>query len=178
MEYLFKSERLGFRTWREEDIAPFAAICEDVDVMRHFPTTLDYEQTSDLVNRMKKHYEEYGYTYYAVDHLADERLIGFIGMCYQTYESPYTPCTDIGWRLDKRYWRRGLASEGATRCLEHAWEHLDIHRIIAVCTAQNLPSEKVMEKIGMHYLGSFDHPSLVSTPSLSNCKTYEILRPD
>ncbi len=36
-EYIFKSERLGFRKWRNEDLEEFAKLNSDEDVMEHFP---------------------------------------------------------------------------------------------------------------------------------------------
>lgn len=57
-------------------------------------------------------------------------LIGFIGLAYQTYESDFTPATDIGWRLKSSAWGKGYATEGAKRCLQYAFEDLKLEKVI------------------------------------------------
>ena len=97
-EYLFQSERLGFRNWIDSDIAKMIDISSDSDVMEFFPAIATKIQTEEFIDRMKLMCIEKGYCYFAVDQLKDESFIGFIGLCYQTYESQFTPSVDIGWR--------------------------------------------------------------------------------
>ena len=113
MKYIFSSERLGFRNWQEEDITPMTEINNDPDVMAFFPGLLNEEQTTAFVQRMMAQYENKGFCYFAVDELATGNFIGFIGMSEQSFEAPFTPCVDIGWRLRPDAWNQGLASEGA-----------------------------------------------------------------
>lgn len=51
---------------------------------------------------------------------------------------------EIGWRLDKRFWKKGYASEGATACLEYAFNILKMNEIYSFTAVLNQPSEKVM----------------------------------
>lgn len=87
-----------------------------------------------------------------------------IGLAHQKYKTIYTPAIDIGWRLKKSAWGNGYATEGAKRCLEHAFNELNILKVIAVCTVHNKKSEKVMQKIGMVKKGSFMHPEVSMYP--------------
>ena len=151
-----------------------AAINANAEVMRFFPSTQTKEETKGFIQRAQKSYEERGYTYFAVDHLADQKMIGFIGLAYQKYESPFTPATDIGWRLDPAYWGRGLATEGAKASLEYGLKELKLPQIIAVAVEQNLPSIRVMEKIGLKKIGNFKHPMLKEYPALEACVAYGI----
>ena len=41
-QYIFQSERLGFRNWITNDIEKMTAINEDVDVMHYFASTQIY----------------------------------------------------------------------------------------------------------------------------------------
>ena len=175
--YIFTSERLGFRNWREEDIAPFAQMNKDTEVMRHFPKTLTTQESTELIDRLKKHYIEHGYTYYAVEVLTTGELIGFIGIAYQDYETPFTPATDIGWRLKTSAWGKGYATEGALKCLEFAFNELHLSHIVSVCTENNTSSENVMKKIGMTKKGIFKHSKLKDYPALEKCLWYEIMNP-
>lgn len=172
MNYLFESERLGFRAWSAEDLPRMAAINADPEVMRFFPATVTEQQTQDFITRMQVMFQEKGYCYYAVDEKAGGNLIGFIGLFWQTYEAPFTPATDIGWRLAKKFWGKGYATEGAARCLRHAFDELRLDRVVATAPSVNQPSVHVMEKIGLQKLGEFIHPRLAGNPRLEHCVYY------
>ena len=172
--YLFTSERLGFRNWRAEDLAAFAMMNADLEVMEHFPSTLTDEESSNLIKRLQERYEEYGYTYYACELLDTIELIGFIGLVYQDYESSFCPATDIGWRLKRSAWGKGYATEGAKRCLEYAFKDLKLQKVISTCTIGNTQSERVMQKLGMIKQGEFNHPDLILFPNYQKCLWYEL----
>jgi RimJ/RimL family protein N-acetyltransferase len=69
---------------------------------------------------------------------------------------------DLGYRLVRRYWRQGLASEASRVLLQHAFDTVGQSRVIAQTMAVNLGSRGVMEAIGMRYVRtyfpSFDEP--------------------
>ena len=145
-EYLFKSDRLGFRNWINSDI-----------------------------DKMRLMYSVRGYCYFAVEQLKDESFIGFIGLCYQDYESPVTPNIDIGWRLNKKCWNNGFATEGAKKCLEYGFNMIKLRNIISTTPKVNVKSIRVMEKIGMSKLTEFKHPRIKSDNKLSDFVCYEII---
>ncbi|WP_196888636.1 GNAT family N-acetyltransferase [Aureivirga sp. CE67] len=175
-KYDFHSKRLGFRNWIDSDIKKMVEINSDSEVMRFFPATVTFEQTQNFIQRMQKMYKERNYCYFAVDELETGNFIGFIGLCYQDYEAEFTPCTDIGWRLDKKYWNKGYATEGAKRCLEYAFDVLELEKIISTAPMINKPSIAVMEKIGMQKILEFKHSKLKDFPKIENCVCYEINR--
>lgn len=172
--YLFTTQRLGFRNWKSKDIEPMCKLNGDPEVMRFFPTTQDKQKTTQFIERMQKQFAVRDYCYFAVDRLDTKQFIGFIGISYQDYEAPITPCTDIGWRLDKTHWGKGYATEGAKACLSYAFETLDLKKIYSVASHNNLPSISVMKKIGMTYDQEFRHPALNATPELNPCVVYSI----
>lgn len=175
-DYIFTSARLGFRPWTPEDVDEFAKLNADEEVMRYFPKTLSRQEVVELIEQLTLHYKEHKFTYFATEILATKEFIGMIGLAAQTYETVFTPAIDMGWRLKKKAWGKGYATEGAKRCLEYAFNTLNLDKIIAVCTAQNTPSEKVMQKIGMLKKGSFDHPKLMDLPEYKKHLCYEIRR--
>ena len=144
--------------------------------MEYFPSRPTLKETGAFVKRMRKIYYDRGHCYFAADHLESGRLIGFIGLCYQEYSSPFTPCVDIGWRLHKDYWGMGLATEGALKNLDYAFNSLGLDRVRAIASEINLKSIRVMQKIGMESIGSFEHPFLKEYPLLRNCLCYEITK--
>jgi RimJ/RimL family protein N-acetyltransferase len=172
--YLFQSERLGLREWQITDIPQMAAINADPDVMNFFPNTQTHQQTVEFIERMQKLFARKGFCYFAVDTLGNGAFIGFIGCSEQTFESDFTPCTDIGWRLSKRVWGNGYATEGAIKCLDYAFGQLKQKKINAIAPKINLRSEQVMIKIGMKKVGDFKHPLLINNERLQECVLYEI----
>lgn len=172
--YLFQSPRLGFRNWIDADLPKLSAINADPEVMEFFPGTLNPEQNAAFIERMQGMLHDKGFCYFAVDQLSNGAFIGFIGLCEQTYEAPFTPCVDIGWRLDKNHWYKGYATEGATRCLEYGFNELGLKNIKSTAPKINLKSIRVMEKIGMHQQLEFKHPRLLDVPRLVDCVCYEL----
>jgi RimJ/RimL family protein N-acetyltransferase len=62
---------------------------------------------------------------------------------------------DLGYRLVRRYWRQGLASEASRALLRHAFDAVGQSRVIAQAMAVNAGSRSVMEAIGMRYVRTY-----------------------
>ena len=62
---------------------------------------------------------------------------------------------DLGYRLVRRFWRRGLASEASRVLLGHAFETVGQSRVIAQTMTANVGSRGVMEAIGMRYVRTY-----------------------
>ena len=172
--YLFNSERLGFRNWIDSDLSLMIAISGDVDVMKNFPAIATPKQTEEFIERMQVMFSEKKFCYFAVDNLENNSFIGFIGLCYQDYNVDFAPFIDIGWRLDKQYWGKGFATEGAKRCLKYAFKELGLKNIKSTAPLVNLNSINIMKKIGMTKQFEFQHPNLLEYERLVNCVCYEI----
>lgn len=176
--YLFNSERLKFRNWKSEDLPKFASLNSHPEVMKFFPSSLSLEESTRSIERLLQQFEIHGHTYFAVERLDNHQFIGFIGLAYQDYPSPFTPNVDIGWRLIPEAWGKGYATEGARRCIQYAFEELKLEKLIAICPCLNQPSENVMKRIGMKKAGEFIHPLLTHSEHLQYCVAYEILKID
>ena len=170
--YLFRSERLGFRNWNKNDLDAMTAINLDPRVMEFFPSTQNREQTTAFIERMQKSFREKNYCYYAVDEPGGE-LIGFIGFMDKDFVSDFTPAVDIGWRLSTAQWNKGYAFEGAKACMNYGFETLGFEKIISLAPQINERSEKIMKRLGMYKRGEFKHPELDAHPHLQPCVVYE-----
>ncbi len=157
---MIETDRLVLRAWREDDLAPFAAICADPLVMRYFPRPATPDEVAASIARWQVALAAEGPALLATELKATGELIGFIGLIRQTFEASFTPCVEVGWRLAAHVWGQGLAPEGARACLAWGFDDLDQTEIVSLTAVQNLPSRRVMEKIGMlHDPGEdFDHP--------------------
>lgn len=173
MDYIIKTNRLGLRNWKHSDELPFIEMGKDAEVMRHFPTVLSDAESLDLIKRLSDHYKEYGYTYFAVDELETGEFIGFTGLKNQVWESEFTPCVDMGWRLKRAAWGKGFATEAARACLEAAWPKFGLKEVLAFATDTNLASQRVMQKIGMNHIGKVQHPMIKGDSRFRHCEVYK-----
>lgn len=174
MSYIIQTERIGLRNWKESDWNEFAAMNADPEVMRFFETALQKEESLFMLKRLRDHFHTHGYTYFLAENLQTQEFLGFIGLAYQTYETPYSPFVDIGWRLKRAAWGKGYATEGAKACLDFAFDTLNIVEVYSVTPAPNRASEKVMEKIGMKKVEEFEHPKISEGHFLKTCVLYRI----
>ncbi|MEV0002907.1 GNAT family N-acetyltransferase [Micromonospora sp. NPDC050980] len=62
---------------------------------------------------------------------------------------------ELGYRLVRRHWRKGLASEASRRLLRHAFDTVGQRRVIAQTMAVNVGSRGVMEAVGMRYVRTY-----------------------
>ena len=176
--YLFTSQRLGFRAWREDDLAAMAAINADPAVMEFFPALQSEQETRQFITRMNLQMERHGFCYYALDRLDTSELIGFTGLSYKDFEAAFTPCVDIGWRLATSAWNQGFATEAAKRCIQYGFNELQLKEIVSMAPVINVKSIAVMQKTGMHFERYFEHPLLPGDERLRTCALYRVTPAD
>lgn len=156
------TERLLLRGWREADKARYALINADPEVMRHFPSTLTREQSDRMVDRITALWDANSYGLWAVERLDTGMFIGFVGLAPPTWQAAFTPCVEVGWRLASAHWGHGFAPEAALAALAFGFEHVELpnDEIVSFTTKQNVKSQRVMQKIGLHLdpAREFDHP--------------------
>ena len=155
-----ETARLILRNWQETDIEPFIAMNSDPEVMRFFSSTLDAEQTRRFYDVIQQEFSEYGYGLYAAEEKSSGAFMGFIGFHWARMDMDFCPCVEIGWRLARKYWGKGYATEGAKVCLQYGFDRHGFDKVYSFTAVGNVPSQRVMQKIGMHQELYFDHPDI------------------
>jgi len=179
-----ETARLILRPWEDRDRSPLAAILGDPQVRRYYPGTATPEEVNAQIDNAIARTAEFGFHFGAVEHRADGKLIGLLGLGrlsdLMVETIPGHPLVEIGWQLDKAYWGQGLAPEGARACLAYAWTELGLPEVIAYTAAINTPSQRVMEKIGMRRDpdDDFAHPKIAEGHPLRQHVVYRIRRPE
>jgi RimJ/RimL family protein N-acetyltransferase len=180
---IVETDRLIMRPWRDDDRPALAAICGDAEVRRFYPKVLTAEETSAQIDGVIAATARNGFHFAAAELKSTGKLIGFIGLGVIPDRLrdviPGRPRVEIGWQLDKAVWGQGLAPEGARAWLDYGWNTLKLEEIVAFTAAINLPSQRVMEKIGMSREASddFDHPALAPGDRLLKHVLYRIKAP-
>ena len=155
------------REWRSTDLDPFVALNADPIVMKYFPSVLTRKEVEEIMDRIIAHFLQWDYGLFATELKSDGSFIGFIGLSHPRFESHFTPCVEVGWRLRKEVWGKGLATEGAAATLNYAFQTLNEYEIYSFTAVKNIASYRVMEKIGMTRIGTFMHPNLPQDHQLS-----------
>jgi ribosomal-protein-alanine N-acetyltransferase len=156
------TQRLFLRDWRAEDLDGFARMNADPRVMAFFPATLSEEESNHLVERIRSHFLEHGFGLWATVDKSTQQFMGFVGLLVPTFEAPFMPCVEIGWRLAPRFWGRGFATEAAREVLEFGFFRAGLSEIVSMTSTSNLRSIGVMKRLGMirDPMEDFDHPKV------------------
>ncbi|MGM9488502.1 GNAT family N-acetyltransferase [Ideonella sp. YS5] len=149
---ILTTERLRLEPFCDEHLAALNALNRDIEVMRYLggrAETLD--DTRAAIERVKARWAEWGYSWWAfVEHDSGE-LVG--AGCIQHLGRDKAKPLEIGWRLRRDRWGRGLASEAARTMARFAFETLHAPLLRAVCHLDNAASAQVMKRLGMRYSG-------------------------
>jgi RimJ/RimL family protein N-acetyltransferase len=174
------TRRLVLRHWRDGDLGPFRALNGDTRVMQYFPSVLTTEQSDNLASRIRKALAERDYGFWAAEAPSVSAFIGFVGLGRPGFESHFTPCVEIGWRLAEPYWGRGYASEAASAVLRHAFATLELQEVVSFTLPANRRSVAVMERIGMtrSEADDFDRPDLPEGHPMRRHVLYRVRKSD
>ncbi|OOE89395.1 hypothetical protein BZG74_05125 [Salinivibrio sharmensis] len=173
---MYSTERLTLRAWHASDLIPFAALNQDPDVMRYFPSVLSRAQSDAMASHIQSKLADNGFGFWAVELTETREFIGFVGLNRPTFELGHQPFVEIGWRLASPHWGKGYATEAAQKALAIGFEDVELPAIYAFTTESNLPSQAVMKKLGMTPAAPFTflHPHLAADHPLATHVLYAI----
>jgi RimJ/RimL family protein N-acetyltransferase len=153
MKKIIETNRLYLRELTVADAENSYLLNSDEDVIKYTG-----DKTFDSINEAKSFlenynpYQEYGYGRWAVIAKSNEEFLGWCGLKY----SPEIDEVDIGFRFFKKHWNKGYATESAKACLDYGFEKLSLKTIVGRAMEANVASIKVLEKLGMTFVGKFE----------------------
>ena len=153
-----RTERLLMRRWRDSDRAPFAAMNADPEVMRYFPAPQEHAESDRSIDRFEQRFDEQGFGLWALEVLVTGDFIGFTGLNPMPDGVPGAGEQEVGWRLARHAWNRGYATEAARVAIEVGLIRLGLPVIWSMTAVLNVPSQRVMQRLGMVRYRVFDHP--------------------
>lgn len=89
-------------------------------------------------------YQKYGYGRWTILRRSDAQYLGFCGLKFH----PETEETDLGYRLDRRFWGNGYATEAAQVCITYAFTSLKLPFLVGNVHPANEPSKRVLRRLG------------------------------
>lgn len=146
------------RPWRDADREPFAAMNADPEVMEYFPAALTREQSDAFVDRILANMARDGYGLWALE--VDNGFIGYTGLAPLGFEVRGGEFLEVGWRLARRAWGHGYATEAARAALAEGFDRFGLPAVVSVTTRTNERSRRVMRRLGMTRdpADDFEHP--------------------
>jgi len=148
--------------------------------MEFFPGTLTREESDALIDNIESHFVNHGFGLFAAELKSEQKLIGFIGLHVAGFQAHFTPCVEIGWRIGKEFWGKGLATEGSQAVVRWAFDRLTLDSLVSFTVPENVASRRLMEKLGMTHdpADDFDHPKLPPGHRLRRHVLYRMKNPN
>jgi len=167
--YFLTSARLGFRTWRPDDLPLAVAIWGDIEVTRlnggPFAPAYPAARLASEISNLAEH----GYQYWPIFW---RETGAHAGCCGLQPRDAGARIFELGYYLRPPFWRRGLAAEAARAVVGYAFGQLGAQALFAGHHADNASSRRILQDLGFRYTHhEFYAPSGVDEPCY-------LLRPD
>ncbi|TDB65383.1 N-acetyltransferase [Arundinibacter roseus] len=159
MKIFAETERLILREILPTDIDGMFELHSDPEVHRFLgnKTVKNKEETNDLINFVRKQYIDFGIGRWAIIEKNTNNFIGWTGLELVTEPiNNHKNYYDLGYRLIRKYWGQGIATESAVASLKYAFEKLKTDEVFARADSENIGSDKVLKKVGLKLIETFD----------------------
>lgn len=159
MEIFAETERLILREIVSTDRNGLFKIDSDPDVNTYLgrKPVENIEQIDDIIQFIRNQYIENGIGRWAMIEKSTTNFIGWTGLKF-VKETTNNHCNyyDLGYRLNKKYWGKGLATEAAKASLNYGFNDLNLNEIYAMADSKNSASRNVIEKVGLKHIETFE----------------------
>jgi RimJ/RimL family protein N-acetyltransferase len=155
-----RGPRVILRRWRPTDRPAFAAMNADSRVMEFMLKRLTREESDGYADRIEACFAERGYGPWAVEIPGVMDFAGFAGLWPVRPGILSAPAIEIGYRLAQPAWGKGYATEAARLALAQAFDVAGLKEIFSFTAVINQRSQRVMQKLGLVFSDTFEHPSV------------------
>ena len=150
MHIIFETPRLILRRFTEADAPLILQLNSDPEIIKYVhERVLHTEEEARVIitNIILPQYEK-KLGRWAMFSKADNEFIGWCGLKHL----PEKGEIDLGYRLNKKCWGKGYATEAAAHTLEYGFNVLQIPLITGKAHVENAASLKILEKVGMKFI--------------------------
>ncbi|PBJ14589.1 GNAT family N-acetyltransferase [Flavobacterium sp. ACN6] len=116
------------------------------------------EESIDMIQNIQKQYKDFGIGRWAVVLKETNEFIGWSGIKYITNEiNNHKNFYELGYRFIEKHWGKGYASESGKAFVDYAFKDMKVEALYAYADAGNENSRKILEKLGFHFVNSFEY---------------------
>lgn len=171
-----ETKRLILKLPELSDFNDLLALRADPDVMRYIGNgdIQTLVQVKDFLTMAMDYQKKYGIGFCSVFEKESGDFIGQAGLFHTSFNDTQ-PDIEIAYRLHKKYWGRGYATELVKALIRWGFEHLSVQKLVAGAHPDNIASQKVLIKSGLDYRGIVTWPSRVQNVKVF---LYEIYKQD
>jgi RimJ/RimL family protein N-acetyltransferase len=144
---IIETERLYLRELQIDDKMELMKVLSNPESMEYYPNPFSGEEVEKWIQWNIENYKKYQHGLWAVILKEGGEFIGDCGITIQNIGGESVP--EIGFHIIKKYCNRGFASEAALACKEYAFKVLQYPKVFSYTTIRNIPSQKVLQNIGM-----------------------------
>lgn len=144
---ILETSRLLLRPFREDDLDLLFGLMANQDFMRFSLGAYTREQTLEFLEKLLAWQNANEPSLFAAVLRSNDVLLGYCGFYHQHIDG--VDEIEIGYRMHPDYWNQGFATEAARAVRDHAFRDLKLPRVISLIHPENIPSQRVAEKIGM-----------------------------
>jgi len=162
LEIFAETERLILREILSSDDKGMFELDSDAEVHKYLGNkpVETIVQSREMIEFIRRQYIENGIGRWAVIEKASNDFMGWAGLkLNKEPRNDHIDYYDVGYRFIKRYWGKGYATESAKPSLKYGFEKLKLNEIYGTADAQNIASKKVLEKLGLKYIETFEYYS-------------------
>jgi RimJ/RimL family protein N-acetyltransferase len=141
--------RLLFREMTVADLDAMAALLGDPIVMAYYARPKDRAEALAWIEWNQRLYREHGFGLWIVEERESGQFVGDCGLTPQAVDGPLE--IEVGYHVVTALQGRGYATEAAAACRDYARDVLGLDRLIAIIHRDNRASQRVAEKIGLHF---------------------------
>ena len=156
MDSIIETERLWLREYTMDDFAALYEIMSDPETMKHYPTPFDEEKTRGWISWNLDNYKKLGFGLWAIVLKESGEFIGDCGITLQNIDGQTLP--EIGYHINKKYWRRGFAKEAARAVRDWAFRHTEYDAIYSYMKYTNVGSYSTALANGMKKVKEYPDP--------------------
>ena len=153
-----ETERLILREILPSDIEGMFELDSDPEVHKYLgnqPVT-EREQIADVINFIRQQYIDNGIGRWAIIDKKTNCFIGWAGLKFVTdLTNNHQNYFDLGYRLIRKYWGQGIATESAIASLKYAFDQLKADKVYAMADCDNAGSNNVLKKVGLNFIEKF-----------------------
>lgn len=159
MSKSIETERLYFRELEPTDDAGMFELDSNPEVHTYLGNNpvKTIEESRAAIDFIREQYRTNGIGRWAALLKETGEFIGWAGLKLERNVNGHDSHYDLGYRFIQKHWGKGYACEAAAAFVDYGFNVMNLEKINATADPSNAASRKVLERVGLKFIETFDH---------------------